>query len=72
MPAELRSIPIAGAFELMGQPFRDHRGAFFSGFRLQEPAFARAWAQRPIAQVNFSCTEVVGTVRGLHLQSPPQ
>ena len=71
MPAELRSIPIAGAFELMGQPFRDHRGAFFSGFRLQEPAFAKAWAQRPIAQVNFSCTEVVGTVRGLHLQSAP-
>jgi dTDP-4-dehydrorhamnose 3,5-epimerase len=29
------------------------------------------WGVRPIAQVNLSRTEAVGTVRGLHLQAPP-
>ena len=71
MPAELRSTPINGVWELLGQPFSDHRGAFFNGFRAQEPAFAEAWGQRPIAQLNLSRTEAVGTVRGLHLQAPP-
>lgn len=28
-----------------------------------------AWGQRPISQINVSRTELVGTVRGLHLQS---
>ena len=71
MPAELRSTPISGVWELLGQRFSDPRGAFLNGFRIQEPAFAEAWGQRPIAQVNTSRTEAVGTVRGLHLQAPP-
>lgn len=72
MPAELRSTPIAGVWELLGQPFSDHRGAFLNGFRAQEHAFAEAWGERPIAQVNLSRTEAAGTVRGMHLQAPPQ
>ena len=71
MPPELRPTPIAGVWELRGQPFSDHRGAFLNGFRAQDAAFAASWGQRPIAQVNVSRTEVVGTVRGLHLQAPP-
>lgn len=71
MPAELRTTAIAGVWELLGQPFSDHRGAFLNGFRAQEPAFAQSWGQRPIAQVNLSRTEAVGTVRGLHLQAHP-
>ena len=30
-----------------------------------------SWGDRVISQVNHSRTEVVGTVRGLHLQAPP-
>ena len=71
MPTEAHSTPIHGVLELVGQPFADHRGAFLNGFRAQEPAFAQAWGARSIAQVNLSCTDLVGTVRGLHLQAPP-
>ena len=71
MPTEVRSTPIAGVLELVGQPFGDHRGAFLNVFRIQEPAFAKAWGDRPIAQVNLSRTEAVGTIRGLHLQVEP-
>jgi dTDP-4-dehydrorhamnose 3,5-epimerase len=71
MPTEARPTPIAGVLELVGQTFADHRGAFFNAFRAQEPTFAQAWGDRPIAQVNISRSEAVGTVRGLHLQAPP-
>ena len=71
MPTEARPTPIAGVLELVGQPFSDHRGAFLNAFRAQEPAFAQAWGNRGIAQVNLSRTEGVGAVRGLHLQAPP-
>ena len=71
MPAESRPTRIAGVLELVGQPFSDHRGAFLNVFRAQESAYAQAWGDRAIAQVNLSRTEAVGTVRGLHLQAPP-
>lgn len=71
MPAELRRTPIQGVFELVGQPFSDHRGSFLNAFRAQEPAFASSWGDRGIAQVNLSRTETVGTIRGLHLQADP-
>jgi dTDP-4-dehydrorhamnose 3,5-epimerase len=71
MVTEARPTPIAGLYELVGQPFSDHRGAFLNAFRIQESDFAEAWGVRPIAQVNLSRTEVVGAIRGLHLQAPP-
>jgi dTDP-4-dehydrorhamnose 3,5-epimerase len=69
MPAELRSTPIHGVFELVSQPFVDARGAFLNAFRAQEDAFMGSWGYRGIAQVNISRNEVVGTIRGLHLQA---
>jgi dTDP-4-dehydrorhamnose 3,5-epimerase len=69
MPAELRRTPINGVFEVLAQPFADHRGAFLNAFRAQELAFMRSWGDRGIAQVNLSRTEAVGTIRGLHLQA---
>ena len=71
MPAELRRTPINGVFELLAQPFADHRGAFINAFRAQEQAFMGSWGDRGIAQVNLSRTEAVGTIRGLHLQAEP-
>ena len=71
MPSELRQTPIEGVIELVGVPFTDHRGAFLSAFRHQEDAWMASWGDRRIAQVNLSRTEVVGTIRGLHLQAEP-
>ena len=71
MPAELRRTPINGVFELLAQPFADHRGAFLNAFRAQELAFMGSWGDRGIVQVNLSRTEAVGTIRGLHLQAEP-
>jgi dTDP-4-dehydrorhamnose 3,5-epimerase len=71
MPAELRRTLINGVFELVGQPFEDARGAFLNAFRAHEEAFMASWGDRGIAQVNLSRSEAVGTIRGLHLQTPP-
>ena len=71
MPAELRRMPIHGVFELVTQPFVDARGAFLNAFRAQEEAFMGSWGDRGIAQVNLSCSEAVGTIRGLHMQAQP-
>ena len=71
MPGELRSTPIKGVFELVSKPFVDARGAFLNAFRAHEESFIDSWGNRPIAQVNLSRNEAVGTVRGVHLQMPP-
>ena len=71
MPAELHSTPINGVFELVSECFVDGRGAFLNAFRAQEESFTGSWGKRLIAQVNLSRNEVVGTIRGLHLQAPP-
>ncbi|MEI6830073.1 MAG: dTDP-4-dehydrorhamnose 3,5-epimerase family protein [Synechococcaceae cyanobacterium ELA445] len=71
MPSECALTAISGVFELTGNPFFDHRGAFLNAFRCQEEAWKCSWGERPIAQVNLSRTEAVGAVRGLHWQAPP-
>ena len=71
MPSELRSTPLNGVFELVSEPFVDVRGAFFNAFRAQEESFIGSWGDRAIAQVNLSRNQVVGTIRGLHLQTSP-
>lgn len=71
MNTVLRTTSVAGVVELVGCFFRDQRGSFLNCFRAHDPVFAEAWGQRPIAQVNLSCTEAVATVRGLHFQSYP-
>ncbi len=71
MVTEARPSPIAGLYELVGQPFNDHRGAFLNAFRIQEHSFVQTWGNRPIAQVNLSRTGAVGAIRGLHLQAVP-
>ena len=71
MATELRPTPLAGVFELVGAPFADHRGAFFNAFRGSDAAWMASWGDRPIAQVNLSRTEAVGSVRGIHFQQAP-
>ena len=71
MSVELLSTPIEGLWQLVSNTFSDNRGSFLNAFRHQEPGFQKVWGKRSIAQVNLSCSELVGTVRGFHLQSPP-
>lgn len=71
MDADLVETTIAGVIEVRSTPFRDARGAFLNAFPKQDPAFSAAWGNRPVAQVNLSRTELVGSVRGLHLQASP-
>jgi dTDP-4-dehydrorhamnose 3,5-epimerase len=68
---EVVKTPLQGVWELFAPSFRDHRGEFVNAFRLHNPAFASLWAPRGIAQINFSRTERIGTIRGLHLQEGP-
>jgi dTDP-4-dehydrorhamnose 3,5-epimerase len=71
MHCECRSTSINGVYELSCPPFRDHRGTFLNAYRGNQAAFLSSWQERQIAQVNISRSDIPGTIRGLHLQSPP-
>jgi dTDP-4-dehydrorhamnose 3,5-epimerase len=61
--------PIAGVVIVQTSPFRDPRGAFYRAFCDGE--LASILERRTICQVNMSLTEMVGAIRGLHFQYPP-
>lgn len=66
---QIRPTPISGLAIVQTTPIVDERGSFsrlFSSDKLQSVIGARQ-----ITQINFSCTEFVGTVRGLHYQVSP-
>jgi dTDP-4-dehydrorhamnose 3,5-epimerase len=71
MTAELCRTYINGVFELLSQPFADHRGTFLNLYRTQNITFRDSWGDRNIAQLNLSSTEEVGNIRGLHFQKEP-
>ena len=52
-----------------GQVYKDERGAFARLFCEQE--LSSVIGERKIVQINHSCTEAVGAVRGLHFQHAP-
>lgn len=65
------STIVPDVFEITSGVFSDHRGAFVNAYRSHEIAYLKTWGTKPIQQVNFSFTDTVGTVRGLHMQAPP-
>ena len=65
----IRSIGIAGALVVEGQPHTDHRGAFSRLFCERE--LAEVIGDRHVVQINHSRTHAVGAVRGMHFQHPP-
>ena len=71
MPVKLVNTPLDGLYELQIPVFEDHRGMFFNLFKRELSPFNEIWADLPIAQINLSRTNSVGTVRGLHCQLPP-
>jgi dTDP-4-dehydrorhamnose 3,5-epimerase len=63
------STPLLGLIRIERQPIRDRRGSLTRIFCAEELASV-GW-NKPIAQINHTCTQHQGTVRGLHYQLPP-
>ena len=66
---KIAATPIAGVHVLTAEPRGDHRGVFMRLYC--ETELKLVIGARTIRQVNFSRTETVGAVRGLHYQHPP-
>jgi len=66
---KIHSTPIIDLVVAESKPFKDERGAFGRLFCEQE--LSPFIGHRKIVQINHSCTEVVGAVRGLHFQHAP-
>ncbi len=60
---------ISGVFLIGNTQFADPRGKFSRFFCKEE--LSTVLEGRDIKQVNFSCTESIGAIRGLHYQSSP-
>jgi dTDP-4-dehydrorhamnose 3,5-epimerase len=60
---------IPGVSLVVTDPYRDERGHFYRAFCQQE--LARIVADRQIRQINLSCTQSVGAIRGMHFQHMP-
>lgn len=63
------TTPIAGVLVVELECRSDARGAFMRVFC--EAELVDVLADRHVVQSNYSCTEKVGTVRGMHFQHPP-
>ncbi len=66
---KINPTPIADLIVAESQAFKDMRGAFARLFCEQE--LSSVIGHRKIVQINHSCTEAVGAVRGLHFQNSP-
>jgi dTDP-4-dehydrorhamnose 3,5-epimerase len=65
----IHPTPMADLVMAESKTFRDERGAFARLFCEQE--LSSVIGRRKIVQINHSCTEAVGAVRGLHYQHAP-
>lgn len=63
-------LPLAGAYLVRPEPMEDERG-FFARLYCKE-TFAAAGLNPTLDQVSVSFNARAGTLRGLHLQRPPQ
>ena len=61
--------PLAGAYTIELEPFRDERGLFARTFCQKE--FAKIGFHKQIVQINHSVTKQKGAIRGIHYQLPP-
>ena len=65
----IASVPLAGAFLITPEPAVDERGAFGRLFCAQ--TFTAAGLNPRLDQISYSFNLKAGTLRGLHLQRPP-
>jgi dTDP-4-dehydrorhamnose 3,5-epimerase len=66
---KIHPTPLADLVVAERKAFKDERGAFARLFCEQE--LSSVIGQRKIVQINHSCTEAVGAVRGMHYQHAP-
>jgi dTDP-4-dehydrorhamnose 3,5-epimerase len=66
---DFHPTPLKGLLVVQRKPFDDQRGFFCRFFCAQE--FQTVGWEKPIAQINHTCTVKKGAVRGLHFQYPP-
>ena len=66
---KIHPTPIADLVMAESRAFKDERGAFARLFCEQE--LSSVIGHRKIVQINHSCTEAEGAVRGLHFQYAP-
>lgn len=66
---KITPLKIAGAAVIYAEPIGDERGAFARWFCKDE--LASLLDGREIVNVNYSRTEAVGTIRGMHVQRKP-
>jgi len=62
-------LPLTGLKVITCHRLDDSRGTFSRLFCSEELALA-GW-DKPIAQINYTVTPNIGTVRGMHFQHPP-
>lgn len=67
---ELKQLPIAGLLKIVPEPFQDSRGMFARIFCASE--LNEAGLRDSIVQINHSFNTTVGTIRGMHFQTPPK
>lgn len=65
----INPTPIADLVVAESKAFKDERGAFARLFCEHE--LSSVLGGRKIVQINHSCTQAIGAVRGLHFQCPP-
>jgi dTDP-4-dehydrorhamnose 3,5-epimerase len=65
----MHPTPMSDLVVAESKAFKDERGAFARLFCEQE--LSSVIGHRKIVQINHSCTEAVGAVRGLHFQHAP-
>ncbi|AUC56757.1 dTDP-4-dehydrorhamnose 3,5-epimerase (plasmid) [Sagittula sp. P11] len=66
---EFKDTPLPGLREITPRRFGDHRGFFSESYSAK--VFAENGIDTVFVQDNHSLSAAVGTVRGLHFQSPP-
>ena len=66
---DVRPLALRGVIELTPKRFTDERGFFTESW--SEKAFAQIGLLHVFVQDNHSLTRAVGTLRGLHYQTPP-
>ncbi|RYG90488.1 dTDP-4-dehydrorhamnose 3,5-epimerase [Loktanella sp. IMCC34160] len=66
---EIEQTPIAGLLVLTPKRFGDNRGFFSESYSAR--AMAEAGVDTVFVQDNHSLSAKIGTVRGLHFQTPP-
>ncbi|RDU68647.1 dTDP-4-dehydrorhamnose 3,5-epimerase [Helicobacter cholecystus] len=63
------SAPLKGVYIIEPKPIKDSRGYFERYFCTKD--FLEIGLNKPIVQINHSYTKGIGSIRGLHYQTPP-